>query len=121
MYLSNSWFAGFLQKNQTLTAGDYLTSPNGKIKLQMCIDGNLALYDGKTAIWSTGTSSDGGATVTLQTNGNLVVTDTDTSNVLWISNTYSAEHPALSASVTDDGNFALFDATGYAIWSAGEV
>ncbi|WP_005034643.1 Ig-like domain repeat protein [Holophaga foetida] len=47
-------------------------------------DGNLVLYKGTTALWSTGTTGKGGTTLTVQKDGNLVFTDAN-SKVIWSS------------------------------------
>ncbi|WP_005034730.1 Ig-like domain repeat protein [Holophaga foetida] len=47
-------------------------------------DGNLVLYKGTTALWTSGTAGKGGTTLTVQKDGNLVFTDAN-SKVIWSS------------------------------------
>jgi len=63
---------GTLGAGRVLKYPEYLTSVNRTYRVYMQADGNLVLYKGKTALWSTKTQSKG-AFATMQTDGNLVV------------------------------------------------
>ena len=75
-----------LSAGERLTAGQSLTSPNGKYDLTMQTDGNLVLYDSASqAVWNSKTYGHPGATLAVQNDGNLVVYSG--SSPLWASNT----------------------------------
>lgn len=91
---------------ETLTAGEYLTSPNGQARLQMRSDGNLVLTrltDG-AQLWALGTSSPGAYTV-LQTNGNLQVVSAGGA-VLW--QTSTGTNPGAQLLAQSDHNVVLY-------------
>jgi cell wall-associated NlpC family hydrolase len=56
---------------------------NGATRLVVQTDGNLVLYDGNTALWSSLTGGTGSAHITMQTDGNLVVYNDATGAVEW--------------------------------------
>ncbi|SDV10522.1 hypothetical protein SAMN04490183_5018 [Pseudomonas corrugata] len=41
-----------LPPNQTMSAGQYLQSPNGRFRLVLQADGNLVIKDGETIVWT---------------------------------------------------------------------
>ncbi|MFE2346063.1 DUF6531 domain-containing protein [Kitasatospora cineracea] len=108
-------------RNRTIASGTTLASgtvtASNNARLIMQADGNLVLYQIDTGrpVWSSDTSGHPGATATMQTDGNLAVTDT-TGTVLWSSNT--AGNTGAIAKVQDDGNFVLYNTTGTALWSS---
>ena len=67
-YLGDSLRAGW-----TLTAGASLLSADRQYRLIMQGDGNLVLYKGSAALWSTQTDGNTGAYAMMQGDGNLVV------------------------------------------------
>nr|CAD1817666.1 unnamed protein product [Ananas comosus var. bracteatus] len=74
-----------LYTNDVLFGGQSLT--NGNFRFTMQTDCNLVLYDGGSAIWSSGTYRKGtGCYVKMQSDGNLVVYN-GSNNALWASNT----------------------------------
>ncbi|MFF1817382.1 hypothetical protein ACFVWG_08805 [Kribbella sp. NPDC058245] len=76
---------GTLGFNRLLKYPEYLTSVNRTYKVYMQSDGNLVLYKGKTALWSTKTQSKG-AFAAMQSDGNLVVYSA-AKKALWSSKT----------------------------------
>lgn len=62
-----------LGPGQRMHAYDRITSTDGRYDLKMQPDGNLVLYQGATALWSTNTFNNPGAFVSMQNDGNLVV------------------------------------------------
>ncbi|MFV0459969.1 MAG: FG-GAP-like repeat-containing protein [Actinomycetales bacterium] len=99
-----------------LQAGQYLTSPNGKVRLVMQNDGNLVLYTPRGAVWNSGTSGGIQSYLKQQTDGKLIVynqfRDVQWGGV-WIgANTNSAMY------VQDDGNLVQYKPNGQVIWSS---
>lgn len=99
----------------TLKPGTYLTqlTTTSGVRLIMQSDGNLVLYSGSKALWSTRTSGHPGARAILQSDGNLVVYG-PTNQVLWYSHT--SGHPNAHLWVQEDGNLVIYQASGGAIW-----
>ena len=103
-------------------AGHYMQSANGRYKLIMQADGNLVLYRGNRALWSSRTSGRGN-TATYEVTGELRVKNS-AGKVLWRSR---AAVPATTNAVLalqDDGNLVAYrvsnDASRYTpIWSTG--
>ncbi|MEV0400473.1 hypothetical protein [Actinoallomurus sp. NPDC050550] len=103
-----------LQPGYSLKAGQAVKSPNGRYTLLMQTDGNLVLYQGKKALWSTITGRHPGAYTLMQTDGNLVVYGTDR-KPLWYSNT--AGHPGAFLEVQNDGNLVIYGTNNKPLWS----
>jgi hypothetical protein len=76
--------SGLVKGGQILKPGKFVRSPNEKYGLVQQTDGNLVLYQGKKALWSTATGRHPGAASIMQTDGNLVVYSKD-KKVLWAS------------------------------------
>jgi hypothetical protein len=103
----------------TLDAGGCLVSPDHQYELVMQIDGNLVLYYQSQAdpLWDSGTEGSSGASATLQTDGNLVVSST--AGVAWAAGSNGTSNADLV--LQDDGNLVVYgtNPTGsaYAAWS----
>jgi hypothetical protein len=70
--------AADLPNGRTLTSGQSLTSPDGRYRLTVQPDGDLALValaDPSTVVWHTATSGHPGARLVMQLAGNLVLVD----------------------------------------------
>lgn len=65
--------ADALESGSSLAAGQQLTSADGKHTLSMQSDGNLVLSTGGTPVWSTETDGSGAARADMQADGNLVL------------------------------------------------
>lgn len=107
-----------LRLNDSLASGDYLSSPDGKVKLLVGGDGNLKLVNQSATIWQSNTSSSGGAVLNLTGIGNLVLSQPNSSAVLWQSGT--AKSAATQLIVRDDGTASLLDNSGTTYWNTGE-
>jgi hypothetical protein len=103
-----------LSSGQILHSNEYLMSNNGQTVLMMQTDGNVVLYRGRSAIWSTGTGNNNGAYLTVQTDGNIVVYSASNSPLWWTGTT-----SVTTLTVQTDGNMVGYPATGPAEWQAG--
>ncbi len=97
-----------LANNQSIFQGQTLSSTGGVYNLIFQEDGNVVLYHGSTGLWSTQTSAAAGspgATLLMQTDGNLCVYDPQWV-VRWCSNT--AGNPGATLVVQGDGNMVIY-------------
>lgn len=78
-------------------------------------DGNVVLYQGSVARWSTGTSGLSSSSLVMQGDGNLVLYGA-AGQALWNSRTAGNTNAHLV--VQDDGNAVLYSGT-RAVWSTG--
>lgn len=101
-----------LKPGQTLKAGQYLRSSNGRYKLVMQSDGNLVVYKGSSNIWSSHTWVKGSA-VTMRTDGDLVVAKG--SHRYW--NSHTAGHSGAYLYLQNDGNAVVYKGK-TALWSS---
>ncbi|MCU1591769.1 MAG: Peptidase propeptide, partial [Frankiales bacterium] len=108
--------ASSLPSGATLAPDQSLRSPNGQHLLAMQGDGNLVLYLGSTARWSTRTAGRPGARLVMQSDGNLVLYATD-GRALW--STFTDGRGPSTLHVQDDGNVVVYVDGGGASWSAG--
>ena len=99
--------------NQSIFQNNTLVSANGIYTFTLQNDGNLVLFHGSSAIWSSGTSLRFGATLTMQGDGNLVLFDPQR-NVLWQSSTTQAGSQFV---VQSDGNAVIYNPSGAIIWA----
>ena len=67
------WDANGLDDPLSMQSGDVIHSPNGSKRLVLQGDGNLVLYRGSTALWSSRTNGNPGARLTAQFDGNIVL------------------------------------------------
>jgi hypothetical protein len=100
-----------LDPGERLTSGARLDSSNRRYRLVMQGDGNLVLYTGASALWSSGTQGERAYAV-MQSDGNLVVYIDGTA--AWSSRT--AQFEGASLTLQDDGNL-LVNQRGHPIWS----
>lgn len=94
-----------LHAGESLRRGQQITSNSGRFTLSFQTDGNLVLYAGQRAIWSSGTAGSAAQTLIMQTDGNLVLYGASNS-ALWASNT--AGNQGAFAVLQDDGNFVVY-------------
>lgn len=97
--------------------GSDLQSEDFNFVLRVGFHGNLTLCNGTNEMWTTNTSNEAGGLLSLDSDGDLVLTAPDTGKVLWASHT--AGSGALYARMSNDGTFALYDALGNTPWSIG--
>lgn len=102
-----------LYANETLSAGDQITSANGSYRATMQSDGNFVVYSGSTALWSTGTYGHSGAYVKMQSDGNLVVYSSG-NQPLWASGT-NGQGSDDDLIMRSDGYLAIYNGTS-GIW-----
>ncbi|MER7504463.1 hypothetical protein AB0L05_21900 [Nonomuraea pusilla] len=75
----------WLEPGQTLKAGDWVRSASGEYALRQQEDGNLVLYKGRAALWSSDTAGNPGARLEVQNDGNVVIYSA--SRALWSTKT----------------------------------
>jgi len=102
-----------LQKGEKLEVGQSLTSRNGAYELTLQDDGNLVLYAGEQAVWSTGTNGKNVVRAEVQADGNFVLYTPD--DPVWASQTKGAKDVRLI--LQDDRNLVLYGFDGPA-WSS---
>jgi hypothetical protein len=105
-----------LMPNQMLVPGQSVTSQNGGYSLVMQPDGNLVLYKGGKALWSSNTGGKAVSKAVMQCDGNLVVYGFP--KALWESKT--AGSPGAYLVVQDDGNTVIYKPH-VALWSSKTV
>ncbi|MCW2527386.1 MAG: mannose-binding lectin [Pseudonocardiales bacterium] len=104
---------GQLVQGQALRSGESLVSPSGRYVLTMQADGDAVVTGPGRRLWSSGTSSAGpGATLVLQSDGNLVVYSAS-SVAAWASGT--AGMSGASLRLADTGVLELSSA-GKPVW-----
>ena len=104
-----------LSPGSELTAGQSLSSCDGKHTLAMQTDGNLVLYhNGVGALWATGTNGKGGHTAIMQGDGNFVLYNA-ADHPLW--NSVTEGHPGAWLDVQDDGNLVVYAPGGAPLWN----
>ena len=104
-----------LSAGQTLGPGESVSSDDGSFTLLYQDDGNLVLYSGAGALWSTGTVGTEPGFASMQGDGNFVVYDAS-GNAVWASNTFGDGN---WLAVQNDGNVVIYDAGGNALWATG--
>jgi hypothetical protein len=104
-------------RDQALSPGGSITSPNGRYTLTYQIDGNFVLYGpGRQALWNTATYGRSAGRAVMQSDGNLVVYDAS-GRAVWNSGT--SGNPGARLALQDDGNLVIYDSGGRALWSSG--
>ena len=115
-----TWWSGvrnsMLAQDETLTAGQYLLSPNYAYPLIMQADGNLVQYAGQQALWHSRTYGNPGAWVAMQSDGNLVVYSAS-GQPLWASGTSGTQNLGYYLSVQSDSNVVIYTGSGKALWA----
>lgn len=101
-----------LQSGQSLGVGQELKSDNGSYTLTLQGDGNLVLSEGGQAVWAAGTNGSGGNRADVQADGNFVIYKDG--DAVWASQTSGNEGASLS--VQDDRNVVL-SVDGRTLWS----
>jgi LysM repeat protein len=102
-----------LQKGEKLEVGGKLTSSNGAYEVVLQDDGNLVLYSGTDAVWSTETNGQKVERAEVQEDGNFVLYTAE--KPVWASQTKGAKDVRLI--IQDDRNLVLYGMDGPA-WSS---
>lgn len=91
----------------SLSAGQFLHSPNGRYRIGLGVHGDLTLVDGNggRVVWSTGARGSAAASLVVQTDGNVVLYDASGAP-LWASRTQGTGH-ANNLVVTDIGSLVV--------------
>jgi LysM repeat protein len=105
-----------LAAGASLTAGEYLTSPNGKYKAGLTTNGELVVRGPSGKVWSSGTEGAAIVATELRADGNLVLRTPD--GQAWASNTAGE---GVRLVIQDDRNLVIYGADGTPLWSAGCV
>jgi hypothetical protein len=106
---------GQIFSGQGLTPGHSWQSRDGRFTLAMQTDSNLVLYEGKTALWATGTVGQDVAFMIMQADGNLVLYNTS-ENAVWNSETPGYEGASLA--IQNDGNLVIYAPEAGAVWAS---
>jgi hypothetical protein len=102
--------------DEKLSPGQTRVSPNGRYRLILQTDGNLALYDVRKvpALWSSKTNGRPTQTAIMQADGNFVLYD-GAGNRIW--DTGTTGHANAQLQVQDDGNVVLYDGNHKNYWA----
>lgn len=104
-----------LGSGQSLRPGQSRRSPNGRYDLVYQGDGNLVLYAGSQALWTSGTAGQSPGEVAMQPDGNLVVYNSGRARV-WSTGTQGQSGAFLR--VQDDANLVVYSRGGrFALWA----
>jgi hypothetical protein len=106
-----AWSIATLYGGQSLAAGQFIVNGNFRFVVQ-ARDGNVVLYEGGKALWSTGTTRHAGDHLAMQRDGNLVVYSGN--KPLWSSGT--AGHAGAHLAIVN-GRVAILSSGGAVLWS----
>ena len=111
--------------DESLTEGQYLSSPNDCYFAVMQGDGNFVLYVSKhfhqkNALWSSNTFGKGSKPykLVMQSDNNLVIYD-GFGTATWASNTYKKGTVGAKLYMQSDGNLVIYDGDTKPIWDSG--
>ena len=114
-----------LVKSDTIYSGESLEKNESLLSTTECFatlkpDGNFVLYftfeSGVTEIWSTKTSSTDAEKLTLNNDGNLVLTDVN-GNTVWATKTSNIGEPPYRLTMQSDGNLVVYDKNYEPTWA----
>jgi hypothetical protein len=105
---------GFAQPGEGLVVGESLWSCDRRFELRLQTDGNLVLYQGRIALWSSQTQGKPAAYLSMQSDGNLVLY-ADRLKALWATGTHGK--PGAHAAVQNDGNLVVYSGK-TALWDS---
>jgi hypothetical protein len=99
-----------------LVPGGQLVSPSGQYRCVLQGDGNVVLYNGSKALWSSKTCGNTPRELVFQSDGNLVLYGGPSgTSSLW--STGTSNKSAHRLLVQDDGNLVVYNTNGKAIWT----
>ena len=102
-----------LASGGVLNSNQQVKSPGGQFRLIYQSDGNLVLYGGSLAYWSSGTAPYSTGKAVMQTDGNLVVYDAG--NVARFASNTSG-NPGAHLSLDNIGRLRIYSTSGTVIW-----
>lgn len=105
---------GIVASNRPLAVDTPIRSCDGRFDLTLQSDGNLVLYQGRGALWSSRTAGHRVGWGMLQDDGNLVIYD-GAGMPYW--STRTAGHPNTRLAIQDDGNLVIYQGK-QVIWSS---
>jgi hypothetical protein len=108
---------GSLSSGESLAVGKSINSCDGKYKFTLEPSGSAVLYSGSDVLWSTKPNGKTAKNITLETNGNFVIRDTN-GGTIWM--TTKAGTPN-AFRVQKDGNLVIYDVSGRVIWASGTM
>jgi hypothetical protein len=94
-----------LRRGKSLTQGQSLDSKDGRYRLTVGADGDLALRRAEGVVWSSRTAGNPGASLIMQADGNLVLAS-PTRVPLWATDTW--DHPGAWVRLQTDGNLVVY-------------
>lgn len=97
---------GKLLSGQALKPEQTLVSAGGRARLHYQGDGNLVTYLDGQPFWASHTAGHSAGQLTMQPDGNLVVTN---ARGLPVGATNTAGHPGSMVQLQDDGNFVIYE------------
>jgi hypothetical protein len=106
-----------LSPNQSLYAGQSITSSDGRFYLTYQSDGNLVLYRyDAMPLWHTHTHGTSPGRAIMQLDGNLVLYD-GAGTPIWATMTVGFDGAWLV--MQNDGNLVIYTPSGAAVWASG--
>jgi len=106
---------GKLLSGESLLPEQTLVSVGGRARLHYQSDGNSVVYLDSVPIWASQTAGHSAGAMTMQTDGNLVITDAADRPV---AATGTHGNPGAMVQLQDDGNFVIYTAGGVPIWAS---
>lgn len=107
-----------LGTGQSLPAGGWITSSDGRDKAVMQTDGNLVVYGPTGPLWASGTFTGNGSVLVVQTDGNAVVYAPGRGPV-WATGTVPSTGSRLV--LQTDGSLVVLDGSGRTLWKNGQL
>lgn len=112
--VESSLTCGGMVAGEVLYPNQSLKSCNGKANLVHQSDGNVVLYDGVGALWTTNTYGKATTGFTMQGDGNLVLYAN--TGAVWTSGTGGRSGARFA--VQDDCNLVVYSSTGSVLWAS---
>ena len=107
-----------MRPGEVLNSGGSITSASGRYRFIYQADGNLVLYDGSKALWSSKTHGQPTGVCIMQGDGNLVIYKPGGS-ALWSSKTHGNAGARLV--MQNDGNAVIYRTNNSAAWATNTV
>jgi hypothetical protein len=108
-------FTGTMPPGSYLWPGQYMLSNDGRFKLVYQMDGNLVLYWGTSAMWSSGSAGTVPGSMTFNSGGTIYVSDA-AGTTRYGSGSYPGAGSRLD--MQNDGNLVVYRANGTSAWAS---